>query len=308
MNIQQSEFYIRGSELEILETYAAGDCKIAYSTDTKSLFISDNVRWYKVPMEDVGDPLLTYSSTSSSSISSGSSMSSSSQTFVEVTANSTINLPQNVENLRLDLAIGEQANLIFKIGSYDYLIVVANVADKFVFDYGNAHNIEHIFGDPPETYEFMLGGQSNSIEFKARGSFIIDIEVSQLGSFCITGGPRGTNGCYSWDPMWGAYANYSAGARLYKGVDKWYIDNLEGENLLTFNTDGSENPAQNTNLAVVPPGIAEALFATALGLFVAIPAVVAYNKISSDLSKYFISLETFIDEFTTIFFRQLENK
>tara|TARA_B100000575_G_scaffold275764_1_gene260656 strand:+ start:52 stop:762 length:711 start_codon:yes stop_codon:yes gene_type:complete len=66
--------------------------------------------------------------------------------------------------------------------------------------------------------------------------------------------------------------------------------------------------AQNTNLAVVAPGIAEALFATALGLFVAIPAVVAYNKISSDISKYFISLETFIDEFTTIFFRQLEKK
>jgi len=64
--------------------------------------------------------------------------------------------------------------------------------------------------------------------------------------------------------------------------------------------------AQNTNLSVVAPGIAEALFATALGLFVAIPAVVAYNKISNDLSKYFISLETFMDEFTTIFFRQLE--
>ena len=66
--------------------------------------------------------------------------------------------------------------------------------------------------------------------------------------------------------------------------------------------------SRNTSLAIVAPGIAEALFATALGLFVAIPAVVAYNKISSDLSKYFISLETFIDEFTTIFFRQLENK
>ena len=64
--------------------------------------------------------------------------------------------------------------------------------------------------------------------------------------------------------------------------------------------------AQNTNLAVVAPGIAEALFATALGLFVAIPAVVAYNKISNDISKYFLSLETFMDEFTTIFFRQLE--
>ena len=65
--------------------------------------------------------------------------------------------------------------------------------------------------------------------------------------------------------------------------------------------------SQNTNLAVVAPGIAEALFATALGLFVAIPAVVAYNKISSDLSKYFMSLESFIDQFSTIFFRQLES-
>ena len=66
--------------------------------------------------------------------------------------------------------------------------------------------------------------------------------------------------------------------------------------------------SQNTNLAVVAPGIAEALFATALGLFVAIPAVVAYNKISSDLSKYFMSLDSFIDQFSTIFFRQLESK
>ena len=66
--------------------------------------------------------------------------------------------------------------------------------------------------------------------------------------------------------------------------------------------------AQNTNLSVVAPGIAEALFATALGLFVAIPALVSYNKITSDLSKYFLSLESFIDEFITIFFRQLETK
>jgi biopolymer transport protein TolQ len=75
-----------------------------------------------------------------------------------------------------------------------------------------------------------------------------------------------------------------------------------------MNSFQSISIAQNTSLSVVAPGIAEALFATALGLFVAIPAVVAYNKISSDLSKYFVSLETFMDEFTTIFFRQLESK
>ena len=66
--------------------------------------------------------------------------------------------------------------------------------------------------------------------------------------------------------------------------------------------------SRNTSLAIVAPGIAEALFATALGLLAAIPAVVAYNKISSDISKYFLSVESFIDEFTTIFFRQLEKK
>ena len=64
--------------------------------------------------------------------------------------------------------------------------------------------------------------------------------------------------------------------------------------------------AQNTSLAVVAPGIAEALFATALGLFVAIPSVVAYNKISSDINKISSSIEDFMSEFTTIFFRQLE--
>ena len=60
--------------------------------------------------------------------------------------------------------------------------------------------------------------------------------------------------------------------------------------------------SRNTSLAIVAPGIAEALFATALGLLAAIPAVVAYNKLSTDLSKYFMSLESFIDEFSTIFF------
>ena len=54
---------------------------------------------------------------------------------------------------------------------------------------------------------------------------------------------------------------------------------------------------KNTSLAVVAPGIAEALFATALGLIAAIPAVIAYNKISSVLVNYSIRLETFAQEF-----------
>ena len=58
--------------------------------------------------------------------------------------------------------------------------------------------------------------------------------------------------------------------------------------------------SRNTSLAIVAPGIAEALFATALGLLAAIPAVVAYNKFSNDSRKYFKKLENFSRRFTSI--------
>ncbi len=66
--------------------------------------------------------------------------------------------------------------------------------------------------------------------------------------------------------------------------------------------------SKNSSLAVVAPGIAEALFATALGLVAAIPAVVAYNKLSSDLGRYEGRLETFSAEFSAILSRQLEEE
>jgi len=62
----------------------------------------------------------------------------------------------------------------------------------------------------------------------------------------------------------------------------------------------------NTNLAVVAPGIAEALFATAIGLVAAIPAVLAYNKISSDLARFASRMEGFASEFGAILSRQTE--
>ena len=58
--------------------------------------------------------------------------------------------------------------------------------------------------------------------------------------------------------------------------------------------------SRNTSLAIVAPGIAEALFATALGLLAAIPAVVAFNKFSSDSRKYSQKLENFSKKFLTI--------
>ena len=64
----------------------------------------------------------------------------------------------------------------------------------------------------------------------------------------------------------------------------------------------------NTSLAVVAPGIAEALFATALGLFAAIPATAAFNKFSNDLTKYADRLDNFAGEFGTILSRHLEER
>jgi biopolymer transport protein TolQ len=64
----------------------------------------------------------------------------------------------------------------------------------------------------------------------------------------------------------------------------------------------------NTNLAVVAPGIAEALFATAIGLVAAIPAVLAYNKLSYDLARFASRLEGFGSEFGAILSRQGEAK
>ena len=62
---------------------------------------------------------------------------------------------------------------------------------------------------------------------------------------------------------------------------------------------------QQVTLATVAPGIAEALVATAIGLFAAIPAVVAYNRFARDIDRVAIRLETFIEEFTNILQRNL---
>lgn len=64
---------------------------------------------------------------------------------------------------------------------------------------------------------------------------------------------------------------------------------------------------QNTNLAVVAPGIAEALLATGLGLLAAIPAVIFYNKLSADSDRILAGYEAFADEFATILSRQLDS-
>jgi biopolymer transport protein TolQ len=75
-----------------------------------------------------------------------------------------------------------------------------------------------------------------------------------------------------------------------------------------MNSFAAIGATKNTSLAVVAPGIAEALFATALGLLAAIPAVLAYNKLSRDLDRYASRINGFVGEFMAILSRQLEDK
>jgi biopolymer transport protein TolQ len=105
------------------------------------------------------------------------------------------------------------------------------------------------------------------------------------------------------------------------------VERLEGR-LLVLATVGSAGPfvglfgtvwgimtsfqsiaaSKNTSLAVVAPGIAEALFATALGLLAAIPATIFYNKFSAEVAKQASRLEGFADEFSAILSRQIDER
>ncbi len=75
-----------------------------------------------------------------------------------------------------------------------------------------------------------------------------------------------------------------------------------------MNSFSSIAASKNTSLVVVAPGIAEALFATALGLFAAVPAVIAYNKFSADLNRYADRVDAFTTEFSAILSRHLEQQ
>ena len=64
--------------------------------------------------------------------------------------------------------------------------------------------------------------------------------------------------------------------------------------------------SKNTSLAVIAPGLAEALFATAIGLFAAIPALVFFNNLQGVVARFQARMESFADEFSSILSRQID--
>ncbi len=83
------------------------------------------------------------------------------------------------------------------------------------------------------------------------------------------------------------------------GILGMVVSIMEGMKTIAIN--------QTVGMAAVAPILSESLFTTALGLFAAIPAAIAYNKLSSDINKYVNRLETFADEFSSIVSRQIED-
>ncbi|MFZ1963088.1 MAG: protein TolQ [Roseiarcus sp.] len=81
---------------------------------------------------------------------------------------------------------------------------------------------------------------------------------------------------------------------------------LFGTVLGIMHSFGSIAGSKNTSLAAVAPGIAEALLATAIGLFAAVPALIAYNKLQGDVARAQARLESFADEFSAILSRQID--
>jgi biopolymer transport protein TolQ len=155
-----------------------------------------------------------------------------------------------------------------------------------------------------------LGKLFKSIETKAQGTSGMEgIFVAGFGEFSRV---RGQSGLKTGQPM--------EGVRRAMHVEQMrQIDRLE-ESLATLATIGSTSPyvglfgtvwgimsafhglgnVQQATIAMVAPGIAEALIATAMGLFAAIPAVVAYNRFADRVSRLELRYDTFMEEFTAL--------
>ena len=152
------------------------------------------------------------------------------------------------------------------------------------------------------------------------GSFLITgvFQAGNAGSLVITG---------SGNLGFGRRIRWASPSNAFYTISNNEIARLE-RHLLVLATIGSAGPfvglfgtvwgimtsfraiagQQSTSLAVVAPGIAEALFATAVGLIAAIPATIFYNKFVSDVNKQAQRLQGFADEFAAILSRQIDER
>lgn len=151
---------------------------------------------------------------------------------------------------------------------------------------GTTTNMSAIFVAAMREWKRSLEGQSRSfMGLQARIEKVMDVtiqrEVERLESKLLVLATIGTSGPFIglFGTVWGIMTAFQSIAA-----------------------------SKNTSLAVVAPGIAEALFATAIGLVAAIPAVIFYNKFNAEVQKLQSRLEGFADEFSAILSRQIDER
>ena len=133
-------------------------------------------------------------------------------------------------------------------------------------------------GTPPATLEMQLATMDNLKRAVRKAQFLESDRMARSISFLATTGSA-TPFIGLFGTVWGIMTSFTAIA-----------------------------VSKNSSLAVVAPGIAEALFATAIGLFAAIPALMAYNKLQAEVAKASSRLEAFADEFSAILSRQIDER
>ena len=199
--------------------------------------------------------------------------------------------------VRADIIVKSVIIILIVCSIYSWAIIIEKIklfkkinisSDEFEEKFWKSKSAESFYNNIPRNIEdpmALVFKASMEAAFKTRSKTQLNVRLSNMLQINIEKQMEKIEKSYTFLATVGSTAPFIG---LFGTV--WGI----------MNSFQSIAISRNTSLAIVAPGIAEALFATALGLLAAIPAVVAYNKFNSDSKKYSQKLENFSKRFLTI--------
>ena len=199
--------------------------------------------------------------------------------------------------VRADIIVKSVIIILIACSIYSWAIIIEKIklfkkinisSDEFEEKFWKSKSAESFYNNIPRNIEdpmALVFKASMEAAFKTRSKTQLNVRLSNMLQINIEKQMEKIEKSYTFLATVGSTAPFIG---LFGTV--WGI----------MNSFQSIAISRNTSLAIVAPGIAEALFATALGLLAAIPAVVAYNKFNSDSKKYSQKLENFSKRFLTI--------
>ena len=199
--------------------------------------------------------------------------------------------------IRADIIVKSVIIILIACSIYSWAIIIEKIklfkkinisSDEFEEKFWKSKSAESFYNNIPRNIEdpmALVFKASMEAAFKTRSKTQLNVRLSNMLQINIEKQMEKIEKSYTFLATVGSTAPFIG---LFGTV--WGI----------MNSFQSIAISRNTSLAIVAPGIAEALFATALGLLAAIPAVVAYNKFNSDSKKYSQKLENFSKRFLTI--------